>query len=66
MIISTWVCQFRRYLRQRITDTRQTDTVITHPNVTFYDFYAAWSTPIESDKNSYLSMSTLHFEPTVS
>jgi cellobiose dehydrogenase (acceptor) len=28
---------------------------IAHPDVQFYDFYAAWDTPIESDKEQYLS-----------
>jgi hypothetical protein len=40
-------------------DRLQTDTVITHPNVVFYDFYAAWDNPIPSDEQSYLSMSAL-------
>jgi len=34
----------------------QTDTVITHPDVVFYDFYEAWSSPILEDKQKYLGM----------
>ncbi|KAI7785464.1 carbohydrate-binding module family 1 protein [Diaporthe eres] len=37
-----------------LEDHTNTDTVIEHPNVTFYDFYAAFDTPIASDKDSYL------------
>lgn len=33
----------------------QTDVVVTHPDVVFYDFKAAYKTPIESDATSYLS-----------
>jgi hypothetical protein len=36
----------------------QTDTVISHPNVAFYDFYAAWTAPIEADKDAYLNKRT--------
>ena len=36
----------------------QTDTVIRHPNVTFYDFYAAYTDPITADKDAYLSNRT--------
>ncbi|KAH6624220.1 cellobiose dehydrogenase [Chaetomium sp. MPI-SDFR-AT-0129] len=38
-----------------LDDHCNTDTVITHPNVTFYDFYAAWDNPIASDESSYLT-----------
>nr|ADT70773.1 cellobiose dehydrogenase [Amesia atrobrunnea] len=41
-----------------LDDHLNTDTVITHPDVAFYDFYEAWNTPIEADKNSYLSSRT--------
>lgn len=41
-----------------LDDHCNTDTVITHPNVKFYDFYEAWDAPIEGDKNSYLSKRT--------
>lgn len=33
----------------------QTDIVIQHPNVTFYDFYAAYTDPIAGDKSAYLN-----------
>lgn len=32
----------------------QTDTVITHPDVVFYDFYAAWTAPNATDEAMYL------------
>lgn len=32
--------------------------IVTHPDVVFYDFYAAWTDPIESDKLRYLSNRT--------
>jgi hypothetical protein len=35
-------------------DHLNTDLIITHPDVVFYDFYEAWDKPIESDKNLYL------------
>lgn len=28
--------------------------IVTHPDVVFYDFYAAWDSPIEADKDLYL------------
>lgn len=28
--------------------------MITHPDVVFYDFYEAWTDPIEADATSYL------------
>lgn len=34
--------------------TPQTDIEIAHPSVVFYDYYAAWKTPIDADKNVYL------------
>lgn len=40
---------------QNLDDHTNTDLVIRHPNVSFYDFYAAWKAPIESDKTAYLS-----------
>jgi cellobiose dehydrogenase (acceptor) len=40
---------------QNLNDHVNTDLVIKHPNISFYDFYAAWNTPIEADKNAYLS-----------
>ncbi|KAK4155189.1 cellobiose dehydrogenase [Chaetomidium leptoderma] len=41
-----------------LDDHLNTDTVISHPNVAFYDFYEAWTNPIVADKNSYLSKRT--------
>lgn len=38
-----------------LDDHCNTDTVISHPNVTFYDFYAAFQTPIPSDEQAYLT-----------
>jgi cellobiose dehydrogenase (acceptor) len=32
----------------------QTDLVVRHPNVSFYDFYQAWTEPFEDDKELYL------------
>jgi cellobiose dehydrogenase (acceptor) len=37
----------------------QTDTVVSHPSVKFYDFYAAYTDPIESDAQAYLGKSIL-------
>ncbi|KAM7188670.1 cellobiose dehydrogenase [Naviculisporaceae sp. PSN 640] len=38
-----------------LDDHLNTDTVITHPDVKFYDFYEAWTTPNPADKTSYLN-----------
>lgn len=38
-----------------LEDHTNTDTVITHPDVVFYDFYEAWDNPIPADKDQYLS-----------
>ncbi|KAI1756363.1 cellobiose dehydrogenase [Xylaria castorea] len=38
-----------------LVDHVNTDTFITHPDVIFYDFYEAWTTPIPSDRSAYLS-----------
>lgn len=38
-----------------LDDHFNTDTVISHPNVTYYDWPAAWNTPIEEDKVAYLT-----------
>ncbi|OTB00393.1 cellobiose dehydrogenase protein [Hypoxylon sp. CI-4A] len=38
-----------------LEDHVNTDTVITHPNVVFYDFYAAWDNPNATDKDLYLN-----------
>ncbi|KAF2202979.1 cellobiose dehydrogenase-like protein [Delitschia confertaspora ATCC 74209] len=39
---------------RNLVDHVNTDLVVRHPNVSFYDFYAAWDTPIEEDKKQYL------------
>jgi cellobiose dehydrogenase (acceptor) len=41
-----------------LDDHLNTDTVITHPDVSFYDFYAAWTDPVVADKDSYLNSRT--------
>ncbi|KAG9229698.1 putative cellobiose dehydrogenase [Amylocarpus encephaloides] len=38
-----------------LSDHLNTDTVISHPNVSYYDWPAAWLTPIEKDKTDYLT-----------
>lgn len=40
---------------KNLNDHVNTDLVIRHPNVSFYDFYKAWDTPIQADKDLYLS-----------
>lgn len=40
---------------QNLNDHVNTDLVIRHPNISFYDFYKAWDAPIEADKTAYLS-----------
>ncbi|KAI1418705.1 hypothetical protein F5Y13DRAFT_196459 [Hypoxylon sp. FL1857] len=41
-----------------LMDHVNTDTYFTHPDVVFYDFYEAWTTPIPSDKQKYLANRT--------
>ncbi|GFF94128.1 cellobiose dehydrogenase [Aspergillus udagawae] len=38
-----------------LVDHVNTDTVATHPDIVFYDFYAAYTNPIKSDASSYLN-----------
>ncbi|KAK3494806.1 uncharacterized protein B0T23DRAFT_118243 [Neurospora hispaniola] len=38
-----------------LVDHTNTDTVIQHNNVTFYDFYKAWDNPNTTDMNLYLN-----------
>lgn len=40
---------------QNLNDHVNTDLVIQHQNVSFYDFYQAWSNPIKADKDAYLN-----------
>ncbi|KAF2235834.1 hypothetical protein EV356DRAFT_98225 [Viridothelium virens] len=39
---------------ENLGDHTDTDIQITHPNVTFYDYYAAYNTPIQSDAQNYI------------
>lgn len=41
-----------------LVDHVNTDTIITHPDVVFYDFYEAWDTPIAADETAYLTNRT--------
>lgn len=41
-----------------LVDHVNTDTIITHPDVVFYDFYQAWDDPIPSDESAYLNNRT--------
>jgi len=38
-----------------LDDHLNTDTVISHPNVSYYDWPAAWDTPIAADATNYLT-----------
>ncbi|KAF2203798.1 hypothetical protein GQ43DRAFT_389286 [Delitschia confertaspora ATCC 74209] len=40
---------------QNLNDHVNTDLVIQHPNISFYDFYAAWDAPPTADKDAYLN-----------
>ncbi|KAL4892213.1 hypothetical protein BDV59DRAFT_193757 [Aspergillus ambiguus] len=40
---------------ENLVDHTNTDLVLTHSDVVFYDFYAAYNTPIESDAQNYLN-----------
>ncbi|KAJ4339237.1 hypothetical protein N0V87_003411 [Didymella glomerata] len=40
---------------QNLLDHVNTDLVVQHKNVSFYDFYQAWSNPIKADKDAYLN-----------
>ncbi|KAL1601962.1 hypothetical protein SLS59_005128 [Nothophoma quercina] len=40
---------------QNLNDHVNTDIVIQHKNVSFYDFYGAWTNPIQADKDAYLN-----------
>ncbi|KAK3995717.1 hypothetical protein QBC44DRAFT_12461 [Cladorrhinum sp. PSN332] len=41
-----------------LIDHLNTDLILTHPDVVFYDFYEAWVTPNDGDKVAYLSNRT--------
>ncbi|KAJ4291666.1 hypothetical protein N0V90_009561 [Kalmusia sp. IMI 367209] len=36
-----------------------TDIQISHPDIVFYDFYAAWSNPVKADADAYLTAMTI-------
>lgn len=38
-----------------LAEQMNTDTIITHPDVVFYDFYGAWDKPITADEDAYLN-----------
>jgi len=38
-----------------LDDHLNTDTVISHPNISYYDWVEAWNTPIAADKTAYLT-----------
>lgn len=40
---------------QNLNDHVNTDLVIKHKNVSFYNFYDAWTDPIKADKDAYLN-----------
>lgn len=48
-----WIVNER--VGQNLNDHVNTDLVVRHPNVSFYDFYQAYSDPIPADKDLYLS-----------
>lgn len=41
-----------------LAEQMNTDMIVTHPDVVFYDFYAAWDNPIAADKAAYLNKRT--------
>lgn len=41
-----------------LIDHLNTDLILTHPDVVFYDFYEAWTAPNEGDKERYLNNRT--------
>ncbi|KAL4864935.1 hypothetical protein BDV12DRAFT_211335 [Aspergillus spectabilis] len=43
---------------ENLMDHPNTEVVVHHPDVVFYDFYGAWDDPVEEDKNSYLANRT--------
>ncbi|KFY05536.1 hypothetical protein V492_08470 [Pseudogymnoascus sp. VKM F-4246] len=40
---------------KNLEDHTNTDLVVSHPDVVFYDFYEAYTDPIEADKDAYLN-----------
>ncbi|KAL4912248.1 hypothetical protein BDW62DRAFT_206673 [Aspergillus aurantiobrunneus] len=43
---------------ENLMDHPNTEVVIQHPDIVFYDYYGAYDEPIEADKNSYLTSRT--------
>ncbi|KAL2786733.1 hypothetical protein BJX66DRAFT_341861 [Aspergillus keveii] len=43
---------------ENLMDHPNTEVVVQHPDVVFYDFYGAWDDPIEADMNIYLNKRT--------
>lgn len=43
---------------ENLNDHVNTDLVVRHPNVSFYDFYQAWTDPIKEDQDAYLGSRT--------
>lgn len=43
---------------KNLVEQTNTDAVISHPDVVFYDFYNAYNTPFKNDSTSYLSKRT--------
>lgn len=41
-----------------LAEQMNTDMIVTHPEVVFYDFYGAWDDPIQADKDAYLGNRT--------
>ncbi|KFY27341.1 hypothetical protein V493_03549 [Pseudogymnoascus sp. VKM F-4281 (FW-2241)] len=40
---------------KNLEDHTNTDVVVSHPDVVFYDFYEAYTDPIEADRDAYLN-----------
>jgi cellobiose dehydrogenase (acceptor) len=38
-----------------LEDHTNTDTVVSHPGVEFYDFYQAWDSPVATDRDLYMN-----------
>ncbi|BCS19750.1 cellobiose dehydrogenase [Aspergillus puulaauensis] len=43
---------------ENLMDHPNTEVVVQHPDIVFYDFYGAWDDPVEADKQSYISNRT--------
>ena len=38
----------------------KTGIQVAHPDIVFYDFYAAYNSPVAADKDAYLSIAPIH------